>query len=85
MTIRFDRPMGTKSWSFVGSKEDCPEIVGQPSWSADATTLTATVRLVPGRTYHFWLNSERFQGFRSAEGMPLEPLEVRFSVAGTTQ
>lgn len=84
LEIRFDRTMATKSWSFVGSKEDVPEMVGQPSWSGDGTSLKAKIRLVPGRTYHFWLNSERFQGFRSADGTPLEPVEVQFTVAPTS-
>ncbi|MBL9121234.1 MAG: DUF4932 domain-containing protein [Phycisphaerae bacterium] len=82
MVLRFDRPMSTKSWSFVGSKDDVPEMVGAPAWSADATTLTATVKLVPGRTYHFWLNSERFNGFRAANGAPLSSVEVTFTIEG---
>lgn len=80
LVIRFDRRMETTTWSFVGGKADVPEIVGRPAFDAAGTTLTATVRLVPGRQYHFWLNSERFQGFRAADGTPLEPVEVRFAV-----
>lgn len=82
MVLQFDRPMQRKSWSFVGSKESVPEIIGTPSWDGEGRILTATIRLVPGRTYRFSLNSDRFTGFRAEDGTPLEPVDVTFSVKG---
>lgn len=36
------------------------------------------MKLQPGRSYQFMLNSERFRGFQSREGVPLAPLPVHF-------
>ncbi|MFO0829819.1 MAG: DUF4932 domain-containing protein [Phycisphaerales bacterium] len=80
MTIVFDRPMRTTSWSFVGSKENVPEFIGNPAFSSDRKTLTAKMRLVPGHTYRFSLNAPKFQGFAAADGTPLEQVDVTFTV-----
>jgi hypothetical protein len=81
LVVRFDRAMRDQSWSLVGSKEQLPEITGQISYDAARKVLTVPVRLEPGRTYTFSLNSERFQGFTSADGIPLAPVPVQFSTA----
>jgi len=78
MTIRFDRPMRDGSWSIVGRKEDQPEVTGQPSFDESHRVLTVPIRLAPGREYRFFLNSDRFQGFVSEEGVALKSVEVRF-------
>jgi hypothetical protein len=36
------------------------------------------VQLRPGKEYRFGLNGGRYQNFRSAEGIPLDPVVVRF-------
>lgn len=81
LVIRFDRAMRDQSWSLVGSKEQLPEITGPLSFDSARKVLTVPVRLEPGRTYTFSLNSDRFQGFTSADGIPLSPVPVRFSTA----
>jgi hypothetical protein len=81
LVIRFDRPMKPGGYAFVGATVDVPEVVGKPRWDDTATILTADVRLVPGRTYHYWLNSTRYMSFRAADGSPLDPVEVTFTVA----
>jgi hypothetical protein len=81
LTITFDRPMRTGSWSFVGSKDDVPAFDGQPSFDGSGKVLTVKVKLARGKSYHYFLNSDRFSGFRAADGTPLEPVEVRFTVA----
>jgi hypothetical protein len=40
------------------------------------------IKLQPGKTYRFWLNQGRFMSFVSADGTPLEPLEVTFHTRG---
>mgnify|MGYP002382325540 CR=1 FL=1 len=82
LVLQFDRPMKRTGWSLVGSKENVPEVVGTPAWDTAGKILTATIRLVPGRTYRFSLNSERFTGFQAADGTPLAPVDVVFSVKG---
>ena len=79
MTLRFDRPMRDKSWSIVGTPSDQPEVAGELAYDAERQVLTVPVRLEPGRTYRFWLNSDQFHAFKSAEGEPLDPLEVTFT------
>jgi hypothetical protein len=70
--------MRDNSWALVGSKTDLPETTGKPSYDSKRTTWTVPIRLKPESNYRFMLNSERFQGFRSADGVPLEPVTVRF-------
>lgn len=81
LTITFDRRMRTDSWSFVGSKDDVPSFDGKPSFDASGKVFSVAMKLVRGKTYHYFLNSDRFTGFRAADGTPLEPVEVRFTVA----
>ncbi len=86
--VVFDRPMAEGSWSMVGSGPHFPEIVGKPSYDSKRTCWTARVRLKPAWEYTFWLNRNDFLNFSSAEGVPLEPVEVRFKTgrerAGTS-
>jgi hypothetical protein len=79
ITVVFDRPMRDGSWSVVGGGADFPETTGPPSYDDERRVFTLPVRLKPGWTYRFGLNSERFTAFRSAEGVPLEPLQVTFT------
>jgi hypothetical protein len=64
----------------MGSKDDVPEFIGDPRYEADGKELVAKIRLVPGKTYRFGLNSPTVTGFAAADGTPLEPVEVTFSV-----
>lgn len=76
--VVFDRPMRDQSWSLVGGGPEFPEPAGQPKYDAARTTWTVPIRLQPERSYRFMLNSDRFQNFQSADGVPLEPVTVRF-------
>lgn len=57
-----------------GGKEQWP-IVGRGSFGADKKSFTYKVELQPGRTYSFLMNGG---GFRSLDGRPLRPYEVKF-------
>jgi hypothetical protein len=76
--VVFDRPMKDQSWSLVGGGPHCPESTGKPSYDSARTTWTIPVRLKPEWSYEFMLNSDSYDAFRSAEGVPLEPVTVRF-------
>ena len=39
---------------------------------------TVSVRLKPGWSYRFMLNSDRFKAFKSQDGVPLAPVVVTF-------
>ena len=79
--VVFDRPMRDGSWSMVGGGPKFPEMTGRPSYDAKRTTWSVPVKLKPEWSYHFRLNSDRFHGFQSEEGMPLEPLIATFTTA----
>lgn len=76
--VVFDRPMSDGSWSLVGGGPDFPEIVGQPSYDPTRTIWTVWVKLKPAWNYRFMLNSDRFNAFKSQDGVSLAPLEVSF-------
>lgn len=76
--VTFDRPMRDQSWSVVGDKPRVPEGTGKPSYDAERKVLTMPVTLKPDWQYDFWLNRDRFDAFRSADGETLKPVHVRF-------
>lgn len=76
--VVFDRPMRDGSWAFAGEPSRVPQTSGKPYYDAARTTWTVPVKLEPDRAYRFGLNSDRHEGFRSAEGVPLEPVSVAF-------
>ena len=78
MRFRFDRPMRPGSWSITGGGEDFPEIAGKLAFDREGTLLIVPVKLRPGHTYRFGLNSATHKGFVSAEGVPLAPVRVSF-------
>jgi hypothetical protein len=75
LVITFDRPMQEQSWSIVGGGPMMPKL-GDPSYDAARKVLTVPLTLEPGRQYHFGLNGGRFTAFQSADGVPLDPVEV---------
>jgi len=78
ITINFDRPMRDHSWSIVGGGSNFPQINGKPYYHSKKMIISIPVKLKPGWQYEFWLNSEKYQGFVSAQGVPLVPVLVRF-------
>jgi len=80
--VVFDRPMADKSWSLVGGGPHCPEAGKGAHYDAQRKTWTVPVTLEPDWSYEFMLNSEAYDAFRSAEGVPLEPVSVSFKTAG---
>jgi hypothetical protein len=81
LEVKFDRPMRDGSWSLVGGGEHCPETTGKPHYDEARTVWQVEVKLKPDWDYEFMLNSPAFHGFQSAEGVPLEPVTVRFSTS----
>ena len=75
--IEFDRPMGD-GYSLTGGGPTFPPLAGKGKWSADRTVFTIAIDLAPGRDYAFGVNSQSHRDFRSAEGIPAEPVRVEF-------
>ncbi len=77
--VRFSKPMTDGSWSWSSAWENsAPEFTGKPHYAADARTCVVQVKLEPGQTYAFWLNSERFQNFTDQAGRPAVPYLLIF-------
>lgn len=79
--VIFDRPMQDQSWSMVGGGPHFPTLAGKPAYDPKRTTWSVAVTLKPDWDYEFMLNSDRFAAFRSAAGVPLTPVRVRFRTA----
>ena len=79
--VVFDRPMAGKSWALVGGGDHCPEAGKDAHYDAQRKVWTVPVKLKPDWSYEFMLNSENYEGFRSDEGVPLEPVSVTFKTA----
>lgn len=82
LQVVFDRPMKDGSWALVGGGPHCPQTTGKAQYNTERTTWTVPVKLKPNWSYEFKLNSETYDAFRSAEGVPLEPVTVTFRTAG---
>jgi hypothetical protein len=79
--VVFDRPMADKSWALVGGGPHCPETGKGAHYDAQRKIWTVPVKLKPDWIYEFMLNSGTYVGFRSEEGVPLEPVSVTFKTA----
>jgi len=78
LRVVFDQAMKDGSWSLVGDALQMPKVAGRPSYDATRTVWTVPIRLEPESSYRCGLNAERFHGFQSAKGAPLQPVLIRF-------
>jgi hypothetical protein len=77
--VRFSKEMADGSWSWSTAWENStPESIGEPHYEADHRTCLLQVKLEPGRTYAYWLNSEKFQNFTDRAGRPAVPYLLIF-------
>jgi len=81
-SVRFSEPVGP-AYSFVLSDAGAPlPATGNPLFSEKNTVCTVPVKLAPSTTYAVWINSARFNNFRSAkDGTPVTPYQVTFTTA----
>ncbi len=77
--VTFSKDMEDGSWSWSQLSEGSfPKIIGKPSYLKDKRTCVVKVKLEPGKTYAIWLNSEKFQNFKDADGRPAVPYLLVF-------
>jgi hypothetical protein len=77
--VTFSKPMADQSWSWSSAwKDSVPEVVGKPRYEADQKTCLLKVKLEPNKTYGYWLNSEKFRGFKDQQGHPAVPYLLVF-------
>ena len=81
LVVVFDRPMRDRSWSVVGDPAEMPD-GDTPHYEEGGTRFVMPWRLSPGRSYRLGLNGGRSRAFQSAEGVPLEPVLLRFRTRG---
>jgi hypothetical protein len=69
ISVTFSKPMkaGTWSWAMIG-KESYPGTAEAPKYLDDKKTCVLPVKLQPGKTYAVWINSEKLQNFKDAQG-----------------
>jgi len=77
--VRFSKPMADGSWSWSTAWDDStPECMGEPHYLFDHRTCVIKVKLEPGTSYGYWLNSDRFQNFQDPAGHPAVPYLLTF-------
>ena len=77
--VTFSKPMTDKSWSWTsGNAYPPPKSAGEIHYEKDRRTCVMPVKLDPGRTYVFGINSERFHNFKDEDGRPALPYLVAF-------
>jgi hypothetical protein len=66
--------MTDNSWSWSSAWKDSePAIIGKPRYTADNKTCILKVKLEAGKTYGYWINSQRFIGFKDKQGRAAIP------------
>lgn len=81
--VTFSKPMTDQSWSWSSAwKDSVPESVGKPRYEADQKTCVMKVKLEPNKTYGYWINSEKFHGFKDQQGHSAVPYLLVFKTKG---
>ncbi|HTB82083.1 MAG TPA: DUF4019 domain-containing protein [Candidatus Sulfotelmatobacter sp.] len=84
--VTFSKDMADQSWSWSTAWENsAPEMIGRPHYEPDHRTCIVKVKLEPGTTYGWWLNSQKFHGFRDTQGHAAVPYLMSFGTAGEMQ
>lgn len=74
LKVTFSKEMMDNSWTWSTAwKDSTPEFLGKPRFDADRRTCVVKVKLEPGKTYGFWLNSQNFHGFKCKQGRTAVP------------
>ena len=77
--VTFSKEMMDQSWSWATAWQDStPEGVGKPHYEADHKTCVLKVKLEPNKTYGYWINSQKFHGFKDAQGHSAVPYLLVF-------
>ncbi len=82
--VTFSKKMTDKSWSWpTGNKYAAPKVEGGTiHFERDGRTCVMPVKLEAGKTYVVGINSERFHGFKDAQGHAALPYLLVFRTKG---
>lgn len=77
--VTFSKEMADNSWSWATAwPGSTPEIVEKPRYEPDHNTCVLKVKLKPGKTYAYWLNSQKFTNFKDKQGHAAVPYLLVF-------
>src|ERR1017187_2747167 len=77
--ITFSKEMADQSWSWATAWDNSgPDFIGKPHYDADHKTCVVKVKLEPGKTYGWWINSPKFHGFQDTQHHPAIPYLFTF-------
>jgi len=81
--VTFSKDMADQSWSWCTAWSDSnPENLGKPHYDADHRTCILKVKLEPNKTYGWWINRQRFNGFQDPQGHTAVPYLFVFQTKG---
>jgi hypothetical protein len=79
--VTFSKEMTDQSWSWSTAWQNSdPKSLGKPHYEADHKTCVMKVKLEPGKTYGWWINSQNFHGFQDTQHHPAVPYLLTFKV-----
>jgi Bacterial Ig-like domain len=79
ISVTFSKPMKAGSWSWAMiARESYPGTADAPKYLDDKKTCVLPVKLQPGKTYAVWVNSEKLQNFKDAQGNIAVPFLLVF-------
>jgi hypothetical protein len=79
LQVTFSKEMMDGSWSWSSAwGNSTPEVIGKPSYDTARRTCTITVKLEPGKSYGYWINSDRFKNFKDKGGKAAVPYLLVF-------
>ena len=79
LKVTFSKEMTDQSWSWSTAWNNSgPEGIGAPHFEADHKTCVLKVKLEPNKSYGYWLNSQKFHGFKDAQGHSAVPYLLVF-------
>lgn len=80
--VTFSKEMTDQSWSWSTAWENSdPKPIDKPHYLEDHKTCVFKVKLEPGKTYGYWLNSQKFHNFKDTQGHPAVPYLLVFHTA----
>jgi hypothetical protein len=81
--VKFSKEMMDGSWSWASAWQDStPEGNDKPKYDADHKTCVLKVKLEPGKTYGYWINSQKFGNFKDRDGRRAVPYLLVFKTKG---
>jgi hypothetical protein len=80
--VTFSKKMTNGSWSWSSAFENSePQTTGKPHYLSDGKTCVLPVKREPGKTYGYWLNSQKFGNFKDSKGQSAIPYLLIFETS----